>query len=123
MARVIISGRAFDLAPYKLAQLRQAAPFIDRINASQGALTSVEGMVSAAGDFLGVLAVGLARIDPSLTLTVLEEMIGLDDVPALRDGGMEVLQESGMIAGEAPAPIAAEAVGALTPASAPLSVN
>ena len=123
MARVIISGRAFDLAPYKLAQLRQAAPFIDRINASQGALTSVEGMVSAAGDFLGVLAVGLARIDPSLTLTVLEEMIGLDDVPALRDGFMEVLQESGMIAGEAPAPIAAEAVGALTPASAPLSVN
>jgi len=123
MARVVISGRAFDLAPYKLAHLRQAAPFIDRINATQGALTSVEGMVGSAADFLGVLAVGLTRIDPALTLDALQEMVGLSDITALRDGFMEVLVESGMIAGEAAAPVPADATGALPPASAPSSAS
>lgn len=123
MARVTIAGRAFDLAPYKLAQLKAAAAFIDRINATQGALTSVEGMAASASDFLGVLAVGLVRIDPSLTLPALEEMVGLADIPALRDGFMAVLVESGMIAGEAEAPAPAEPTGALPTVSAPLSAN
>jgi hypothetical protein len=123
MARVIIAGRGFDLAPYKLAQLKAAAPFIDRINATQGALTSVEGMAASASDFLGVLAVGLMRIDPSLTLEALEEMVGLADIPSLRDGFMAVLVESGMIAGEIEAPAPAEPMGALPTASALSSAN
>jgi len=124
MAKIMIGGRAFELAPYKLAQLRQAAPYIDRINATAGALTTVEGMTEAACDFVGVLAIGLGKIDPALTPEALEEMIGLADIGALRDGFMEVLTESGMIAGEAaaPAPVA-DATGALPTASAPLSAS
>jgi hypothetical protein len=80
-------------------------------------------MAASASDFLGVLAVGLMRIDPSLTLEALEEMVGLADIPSLRDGFMAVLVESGMIAGEIEAPAPAEPTGALPPASAPSSAN
>lgn len=123
MARVVIAGRAFDLAPYKLGALRQASAYIDRINASQGALSTVEGMVAAAGDFLGVLSVGISRIDPAMTLAALEEIVGIDDIPALRDGFMEVLAESGLVAGEAPAPVLAGEPDASTTPSAPSSAN
>jgi hypothetical protein len=123
MARIAIGGRDFDVAPYKLAQLRQAAPYIDRINATAGALTTVEGMTASACDFLGVLSIGLMRIDPALTLDALEDMVGLSDIASLRDGFMAVLVESGMIAGEAEVPVPADMTGASPLVSAPSSAN
>jgi len=124
MAKVVIAGVSYELAPYKLAQLKQAAPFIDRINAVAGSLSTIEGMTDSACDFLGVLSVGLVKIDPALTLDALEEKVGLADITSLRDAFKAVLAESGLTsAGEAPAPVSAEATGDLPQASAPSSAS
>jgi hypothetical protein len=119
MARLEIGGRAFEIAPYKLGALRRAAPYIDRINANAGALGTIEGMTDSTADIVAVLSIGLQKLDPALTPEALEEMVGFDDLPALRDAFVDVLRESGMrAAGEAPAPSPAGGEGASTRSSA-----
>lgn len=124
MARLEIGGRAFDVAPYKLGSLRKAASHIDRINAAAGSLGTIAGMIDSTADIVAVLAIGLQKIDPTLTSDALEEMVGFDDLPALRDAFVTVLRESGMhAAGESPAPSPADAAGASTRSSAPSSTS
>ena len=124
MARLEIGGRAFDIAPYKLGALRRAAPAIDRINEAAGSLVTIEGMIRSTADIVEVLSIGLQKIDPTLTPEALEEMVGFDDLPALRDAFVAVLRESGMRgAGEAQAPAPADAEGASTNSSAPSSMS
>jgi hypothetical protein len=124
MARLETGGRAFDIAPYKLGALRRAAPFIDRINAAASSLSTIEGMIDSTADIVAVLSIGLQKIDPALTPEALEEMVGFDDLPALRDAFIAVLRESGMhAAGEAPAPAPADAEGASPTSSAPSSTS
>lgn len=114
MAKVTIMGRDLEVAPYKIASMRKAAPFIDRINATAGAMTTLEGLTNAAGDLCAVLAIGLVKIDPTLTAEKLEEELGIEDLAALRGAFTAILQESGMQAGERPAPSAPEPAGAST---------
>lgn len=108
MARLEIGGRSFEIAPYKLGSLRKAAPFIDRINASAGSLSTIEGMTDSTADILAVLSIGLQKLDPALTVEALEEMVGFDDLDVLREAFVAVLHEAGMkSAGEAKAPVSA----------------
>lgn len=125
MAKLIIGGQTYDIAPYKLGAMRKAAPHIDRVNATAGALTSIEGVIESVGELLAVLSIGLVKIDPALTPEHLEEEIfGLGDAPAVREAFQAVLLESGMLAGEATAPATApEAAGALTTDSEKSSTN
>lgn len=124
MARLELGGRAYDIAPYKLGALRRAAPAIDRINANAGSLGTIAGMTDSTADIVAVLSIGLQKLDPALTPEALEEMVGFDDLPALRDAFMALLSESGMrAAGEAPAPSPADGEGASTISSAPLSTS
>ena len=96
MAHLEIGGRAFELAPYKLAAMRQAAPHIDAINATAGALSTFEGMAVAARSIIEVLCVGLRRVDETLTADAVEEMLDLSDMPKLQTALREVLEESGL---------------------------
>ena len=96
MARLEIGGRAFELAPYKLAAMREAAPHIDAINATAGGLSTFEGMTAAARSIVEVLCVGLRRMDPALDADAVEEMLDLSDMPKLQTALREVLEESGL---------------------------
>lgn len=126
MATLIIEGRSFEIAPYKLGSLRRAAPHIDAINAAINSIDSLEGMMENLEHVVAVLSVGLVRVDPTLTPEALGDMVGMDDMPALRDALREVLQESGLTPkGEATAPTAPEVadVGASENSSETSSVN
>lgn len=113
MAKLDIMGRSFEIAPYKLGALRKAAPHIDAINNTAGALTTVAGMVESQQHTLAVLLIGLQKIDPSITAEMLDEEVGIEDIPALIEAFRQIMQESGLSPkGEAPAPVALEAAGA-----------
>ena len=104
MATLEIGGRAFALAPFKLGDLRKAAPHIDAINATAGALSSFEGMVNAARSIIEVLAVAVAKLDPAIDADALEDLADLGDMPALQVALKDLLEESGLAPkGEAPA--------------------
>jgi hypothetical protein len=107
MAKVTLMGREFDIAPYKIGQLRKAAPIIDRMNARVAGLASVSGMVEAAADMIDFLWIGLVRLDPTITLDQLNDEIGMGDLPAIRDAVLAVMTESGLKSGEAKAPVPA----------------
>jgi hypothetical protein len=101
---ITLLGRDFHLAPYKLGAMRKAAPLLERINATTGALTTLEGAVHAACDMAALLSIGLVKLDPALTPEALEEQIGMDDLAALQKAVMDVLAASGLRPGEATAP-------------------
>ena len=42
MANLTIAGRSFEIAPFKLRELRLAAPHIDKLNDIAGSLTTFE---------------------------------------------------------------------------------
>lgn len=125
--------RAFELAPYKLGQMLEAAPILDaqqarnaaigersgvtilptdpadvRLAKSQqvtAAMTTAEALQEAA-DAIRILHIGIAKIDPSVTVQQL-----LDDVDptpegigAIMAGMLAVLGHSGLTQGEAMAP-------------------
>jgi hypothetical protein len=113
MAKITLLGRDFDVAPYKIGAMRKAAPFITRINETAGSMTTLEGAVEAAGDMIGFLAIGLSKIDPTLTAEQLEEQIGLNDALDLQKAMIAVIKDSGLQTGEAKAPSAlVDAAGA-----------
>ena len=107
MATLTIEGRSFEIAPYKLGALRKAAPHIDAINAALGSLDTLEGMMDNMEHVVGVLSIGLAKIDPALTPDALADIVGIEDMKALGDALRDILQESGLAPkGEATAPTA-----------------
>jgi len=136
MAMVTFLGRDFDIAPYRLGAMIEAAPFLDaqkeRTKAAQqragieflpsdddatrtlkaiqlaSANTMAEAMANMA-DAVRILHIGIARIDSSVTVQML-----LDDVEPTADGIAKVLNAvravtsaSGLVSGEAKAPDAA----------------
>lgn len=119
MVKVTLLGREFDVAPYKLGALKQAAPFVDRVNAKAGALTTLEGALDVAADLVGFVQIGLAKVDPALTVESMLDEIGYDEMPALQVAFRDILQASGLKPkGEAPAPVVADQPAASTISSA-----
>ncbi len=111
---VDVGGREFGIAPYKLGAMKRAAPAIDAMNAIAGAFSTMAGMTAALGYALDVLFVGLHAVDPALTRDSLDDAFGIDDAPRIMSAVQEVLAASGLQPkGEAPAPPAAPAEGAL----------
>lgn len=112
MAKLTIGERSFEIAPFKLRELRLAAPHIDAINDVAGALTTFEGLTQSARSIIEVLAIGIQKIDPSVTADALEDMLGMEDMVNLQVALTDVMEESGLAKkGEAPAsaPMATEA--------------
>jgi hypothetical protein len=130
---ITLLGRAFELAPYKLGQMIEAAPILDAQQARSAAIaeragvtflptdpaderlaksaritaamTTAEALAEAA-DAIRILHIGIARIDPAITVQHL-----LDGVEASAEGigtiiaaMFAVLGHSGLIQGEAAAP-------------------
>jgi hypothetical protein len=79
MATLTIGGRSFEIAPYKLGALRQAAPHIDAINAA-ASIETIEGLMENAEHIVAILGIGLRKIDASLTPEALDDLIGADDM-------------------------------------------
>jgi hypothetical protein len=113
MATLTIGGRSFEIAPYKLGALRQAAPHIDAINAA-ASIETIEGLMENAEHIVAILGIGLRKIDASLTPEALDDLIGADDMQMLGTALRDVLAESGLAPkGEATAPTEpTEAAGA-----------
>lgn len=109
-----IGGRSFEVAPYMLGALEQAAPHIDRVNA----LVSSVAEITARGDQPGiadlsalaralveVIAVGIRKIDPEMTADAILDMVDLTFIPSLQAAVLELLKTSGLASkGEAKAP-------------------
>lgn len=113
MAKLTILGREFDIAPYKLGELRRAAPFIDNIQKGTEGPGSLGALLDSAVDLLSVLSIGLVKIDPVLTPDYLEANVSMDEFVALQSAFMGLTEESGLQRkGEAMAPPEAEPAGA-----------
>lgn len=108
MIDIQLGERVVSIAPYKIGDLRRAAPCIDRLNAlakTLGKTPSLEKMTALLSDTVGVLAVGLVRVDPTLTAQVLEDdYFGFDDLDYLRVVYGELMAASGFRSGEATTP-------------------
>ena len=94
MARAVIGGRAYDIAPFRLRELRRAAPFIDRVAArgAAGGAAGIEAAAQTAFDMLGVLAAGIEGATPER----LEAEASLDELAALHTSFDQVLAEAGL---------------------------
>lgn len=108
MAMITLLGRDFDVAPYKIGTLRQAAPIIDRINANITD-TSLTALTNSAGDLCAFLAIGIGKLDPSVTAATLEDELGIDDLPTLRAAFLTILAASGFEMREGNVPAASDA--------------
>ena len=92
MAELTLAGDTHVIAPFKLAQLRRAAPYIDRLGARAGQAPSVEAAVESASDMLSVLAAGI----PDVTADALQASAGLGDLDAIRTAFEAVMAEAGL---------------------------
>lgn len=114
--------RRYEVAPFKLRELRLAAPSIERMNATAKRIDADQKAAVAAGlkpedgvkledlfelsrCLCEIVAVGLAKIDPSMTADVLEEEIDITYVQSLQAAVRALLAQSGLSsAGEVKAP-------------------
>ena len=92
MATLTLGGVTHTIAPFRLRELRLAAPYIDRLGARAGKPASVEAVAETAADMLAVLAVGLADVTPE----ALQTQVSLGDLDALRRAFDEVMAEAGL---------------------------
>lgn len=109
MANLTLGGRSFAIAPFKLRELRLAAPHIDHVNNVAGSLTTFAGMTESARSIIEILAIGVNKIDPTLDADALEELASMEDMTNLQAALKELMEESGLSKGEAPASVPAEA--------------
>lgn len=93
MATLTLGGRVYEIAPFRLRELRLAAPHIDRLAARQGPPGSVAAVAEAAADMLAVLAAGL----PGVAGEELQAAASLDDLEGLRSTFDTVMAEAGTI--------------------------
>lgn len=113
MAKLTILGREFDIAPFKLGELRRAAPFIDAIQKRSAEGNSLADVMESAIDLLNVMSIGLIKIDPELTPDYLEENVGMAEFVGMQAAFLDITREAGLERkGEAKAPAAAKAAGA-----------
>lgn len=99
MAKATIGGVDYEVRPFKLREIRLAAPAIDRVTArAKSGEASFEGMTDGLADMLAVVAVGLDGV----TADQLEAELDMADVPGLRATFNQILTEAGFkAAGEA----------------------
>jgi hypothetical protein len=117
-----IAGRPFAVAPFKFAELRKAAPHIDRMNElmrfvedqqKAGEQPGVALMADLMHELIELLAIGISKIDPDMTSEAIEEQIDLSFFASIRDAVFAILHASGFAAkGEAQAPSSEPAEGA-----------
>ena len=103
MAQLTLGGATHVIAPFRLRELRLAAPHIDRLAARTGKLDSVAAVAETAADMLAVLAVGLG----DASLERLQAQVSLEDMDALRQCFDAVMIEAGL---KRPAGAASEAL-------------
>lgn len=124
-----IGGRAFELAPFKLGEIRKAAPHIDRMNdlmreineTAKAARKAAEAegkdpaevrseppfaiMADLVHELCEIIAIGLSKIDPELDCAWLEDQIDLSFMFSLQEASLALLRSSGLAPqGEAQAP-------------------
>ncbi len=92
MAELTLGGQTYAIAPFKLRELRRAAPYIDRLSARAGQLESVEAVAETAADMLAVLAAGVAET----SLEDLQAQASLADLDGLRSAFDQVMAEAGL---------------------------
>ena len=100
MAALTLGTTTYAIAPFRLRELRKAAPYIDRL--------SVEAVAETAADMLAVLAVGMA----DASLETLQAQAGLGDLEAVREAFDQVVAEAGLTR---PEPSPGEAGGTAAP--------
>ena len=107
MAELTIAGVTYPVRPFKLRELRQAAPAIDRVTArSQDAsVGAMERMTASIADMLEVCAAG---IEGKTAAELVDEM-SMADMPALKQTFDTIMVEAGLKA----------ASGEVKPAAAP----
>ena len=118
MAKVTIKGVDYEIEPYSLYDLQQAAPFIDKLRDKIAAMPddpaerlavlrqmSFEEMLSMQSCYIGVLLPGLQQTDPTLTVEAVSKQVSFKEGQALSSVWLAVQREAGMIAdvGESPA--------------------
>ena len=108
MAQLTLGGVTHTIAPFRLRELRLAAPHIDRLSARAGKLTSVEAVAETAADMLAVLAVGMEGV----SLETLQAQVGLGDLDSLRRAFDQVMAEAGLKRPDTPP---GEALGTAAP--------
>jgi hypothetical protein len=107
MVAVKIGDRSFEVAvPFKLRQIRQAAPHLDALNAS-AQTAETEGSMVALGEslhhMLAAILPGIQKIDPSVSLDQLEDEFDPSHWSDLRAVFNAIFNGSGMAEGEATA--------------------
>ena len=111
MVAITLLGETHEVPPYKLKQLRRAAPLIENVNATLGSLSTLSGGVQVMDDLTAFVAIGLEKIRADLSFQALEDKIGMEDLPDLQSAFRDILQASGFKSGEAKAPPVPEATG------------
>jgi hypothetical protein len=92
MARLTLGGETYEIAPFRLRELRLAAPFIDRLSARAGAPASVAAAAEGAADMLCALAVGIE----GAAADALIASASLADMDAVRETFQAVMAEAGL---------------------------
>jgi hypothetical protein len=98
MATLQLGAERYEIAPFRLRELRMAAPFIDRLGARAGASPSVAAAAESAADMLAVLAVGLPDTDGEALLA----RASLSDMDAIAASFRTVMAEAGLTPADAP---------------------
>ncbi len=124
MASITYGDKTTEIAPYKLRELRAAAPYIDRALAKRRAVRSrlgdgdpdaadrpMEFMTDSVNDVLSVIAVGILKdrrefpYTPEKIAAVADEIEGemdIDGLSVLNSLFDSILREAGMVRGERP---------------------
>ena len=92
MAALTLDGVTYAIAPFRLRELRLAAPAIDRLSARAGQPASVEAVAETAADMLAVLAVGMQDV----SFEALQAAASLGDLDALRQAFDQAMAEAGL---------------------------
>jgi hypothetical protein len=95
VVKLVIGAAAYDIRPYRLCEVRRAAPHIDRViaHAKSGDLSLAATSVAAL-DMLAAMAVGIDGV----TAEELEAAMGVADLAAVRDAFNAMLVEAGFTA-------------------------
>jgi hypothetical protein len=120
MAVTIIIGdgadeRRFEVAPFKLKQLRMAAPFVEEMNEVAKRLAEEQKAIAAAkaaGEpppaqnlddmfrlsrlLCEIIAIGVQRVDPLWNADHIEDHTGIDAITGLQIAVQELLSQSGL---------------------------
>lgn len=120
MAKVTIGGVEYTLEPYKLRELRAAAPAMDAFGALSNEPATPGQAIDRLTPALGIILPGLRKQDASWTIDRMEAELSLSEATDLNGVIIEIMREAGLkpagepVAGsqaplqtEAPAPAAA----------------